>query len=127
MSNKLAVLLNGEAVLEYDRDVTLTDAQRDSLQKMDSKMDKGFELAGEQITSPDKNQRFQFITMNLIQSLLKEENEALIAASTAYLAENLPDLKQVTADDRSGQMIIDLVFDKEHQNQVKVNFTGLTN
>ena len=65
--------------------------------------------------------------MNLIQSLLNEENEALIAASTAYLAENLPDLKQVTADDRSGQMVIDLVFDKEYQNQVKVNFSGLNN
>lgn len=127
MGNKLAVLINGEAVLEYDRDVVLTDTQRDSLQKMDSKMDKGFELAGEKITNPDKNQRFQFITMNLVQSLLKEENEALIAASTAYLAENLPDLKQVTVDNRSGQMIIDLVFDKEYQNQVKVDFSGLTN
>ena len=127
MSNKLAVLINGEAVLEYDRDVTLTDTQRESLQRMDSKMDNGFELAGEQISEPDKNQRFQFIAMNLIQSLLKEENEALIAASTAYLAENLPDLKQVTADDRSGQLVIDLVFDKEYQNQVKVNFSGLNN
>ena len=127
MSNKLAVLINGEAVLEYDRDVTLTDTQRESLKKMDSKMDNGFELAGEKINEPDKNQRFQFIAMNLIQSLLNEENEALIAASTAYLAENLPDLKQVTADDRSGQMVIDLVFDKEYQNQVKVNFSGLSN
>ena len=127
MSNKMAVLINGEAVLEYDRDMTLTNAQRESLKKMDSKMDGGFELAGEHISEPDKNQRFQFIAMNLIQYLLREENEALIAASTAYLAENLPDLKQVTADDRSGQMIIDLVFDKEYQNQVKVNFSGLNN
>lgn len=127
MSNKMAVLINGEAVLEYDRDVALTDAQHDSLKKMDSKMDNGIDLGGEKIVSPDKNQRLQFIALNLIQSLLKDENESLIAASTAYLAFNLPDLKQVTADTKNDQLLIDLVFDKEYQNQVKVSFSGLTN
>lgn len=123
----MAVSINGEVILEYDRDVTLTDNQSKSLEIIDNKMDNGFELGGEYIPSPDKNQRMQFIAMNLIQSLLKDENEALIAASTAYLATNLPDLKQVTADTRSGQVLIDLVFDREYQNQVKVSFSGLTN
>ncbi|MEJ2143188.1 MAG: hypothetical protein P8Y24_12695 [Gammaproteobacteria bacterium] len=127
MSNKMAVLINGEAVLEYDRDVSLTDTQRESLERMNSTLDKGINLGGEKISNPDKNQRLQFIALNLIQSLLKDENEALIAASTAYLAENLPDLKQVTADTKNGQLLIDLVFDKEYQNQVKVSFSGLTN
>lgn len=127
MSNKMAVLVNGEAVLEYDRNVSLTDTQRESLERMNSTMDKGINLGGEKISNPDKNQRLQFIALNLIQSLLKDENEALIAASTAYLAANLPDLKQVTADTKSGQLLIDLVFDKEYQNQVKVSFSGLTN
>jgi hypothetical protein len=93
---------------------------------MDGKMDNGFELAGQTVSNPDKNQRLQFIAMNLIQSLLNEENEAMIAASTAYLAENLPDLKQVTADTKTGQLVIDLVFDKEYTNQVKVDFSGLS-
>jgi hypothetical protein len=122
----MAVLINGEAVLEYDRSVALTDAQRNSLLKMDSKMDNGFELAGQTVSNPDKNQRLQFIAMNLIQSLLNEENEAMVAASTAYLAENLPDLKQVTADTKTGQLVIDLVFDKEYTNQVKVDFSELS-
>lgn len=126
MSGKLAIVINGEVVLEYDREVTLTDVQRASLQKMETKMDGGFMLGGEQITNPDKNQRLQFISSNLIQALLEDGNEALIAASTAYLAENLPDLKQVTADTKSGQPLIDLVFDKEYKNQVKVSFNGLS-
>ena len=125
MSSKLAVVINGEVVLEYDREVTLTDTQRDSLQKMETKMDSGFILAGEQILNPDKNQRLQFIASNLIQALLEDGNEGLIAASTAYLAENLPDLKQVTANTKDGQPLIDLVFDKEYKNQVKVSFDGL--
>ena len=127
MSNKLAVVINGEVVLEYDRSVTLNDIQRDSLQKMEAKMDSGFSLGGEQVTNPDKNQRLQFIATNLIQALLQDGNEAMIAASTAYLAENLPDLKQVTADTKEGQPLIDLVFDKEYKNQVKVDFSGLMN
>ena len=127
MSNKLAVVINGEVVLEYDRSVTLTDIQRDSLHKMEAKMDSGFSLGGEQVTNPDKNQRLQFIATNLIQALLQDGSEAIIAASTAYLAENLPDLKQVTADTKEGQPLIDLVFDKEYKNQVKVGFSGLTN
>lgn len=125
MSDKMAVLINGEAVLEYDRSVALTEQQRLSLEKMEHKMDGGFNLAGEQISSPDKNQRLQFIALNLVHALVNEENESLIAASSSYLAETLPDLKQVKADNSKGQWLIDLVFDKEYQNQVKVSFSDL--
>lgn len=127
MNTKLAVSVNGEVVLEYDRSVALTDSQRDSLQKMETKMDAGFTIAGETITEPGKSQRLQFVAMNLVQALLNEGSDALIAASTAYLAENLPDLKQVTADIKNGKPLIDLVFDKEYKNQVKVSFDGLMN
>lgn len=125
MSNKLAVFINGEAVLEYDRNIALTQQQLASLTQMDQKMDAGINLAGEQVSAPDKNQRLQFMALNLVHALVKEENEALIAASTSYLAQNLPDLKQVRADNRDGEWLIDLVFDKEYQNQVKVSFPGL--
>ena len=122
MSAKLAVSINGEVVLEYDRTVTLTESQRDSLKKMEARMDEGINLAGQNISNPDKSQRLHFIAMNLIQALLQEGSDAMIAASTAYLAENLPDLKQITADTKNGQPLIDLVFDKEYKNQLKVDF-----
>jgi len=125
MSNKMAVVINGEVILEYDRSVALTEQQHLSLEKIDHKMDGGITLAGEHINSPDKNQRLQFISLNLVQALVNDGNEALIAASSSYLAENLPDLKQVKADNSKGQWLIDLVFDKEYQNQVKVSFSGL--
>lgn len=125
MSNKMAVVINGEVILEYDRSVALTEQQHLSLEKIDHKMDGGIILAGEHINSPDKNQRLQFISLNLVQALVNDGNEALIAASSSYLAENLPDLKQVKADNSKGQWLIDLVFDKEYQNQVKVSFSGL--
>jgi len=126
MSEKMAVLINGEAILEYDRSVALTEQQQLSLEKMDKKMDAGFSLGGQPISSPDKNQRFQFIALNLVQALADDDNEALIAASSSYLAENLPDLKQVKADNSKGQWLIDLMFDKEYQNQVKVSFSELS-
>lgn len=125
MSNKMAVLINGEAILEYDRSVQLTEQQRQSLQNMDKKMDAGFNLAGQFVSSPDKNQRLQFISLNLVNALVNDESEALIAASSSYLAESVPDLKQVKADNSKGAWLIDLVFDKEYQNQVKVSFSGL--
>lgn len=125
MSNKLAVLINGEVVLEYDRDFTLSPQQLNSLDKMDEKMDSGIDFAGQHVESPDKNQRFQFVANNMLQSLMGDENEALIAASVAYLATRLPDLKQIKVNEENGQPLVDLVFDQEYKNQVRVSFPTL--
>lgn len=121
MSDIFAVVINGQAVVEYDRSQSLPAHQRTFLDKMDGDMDEGFTLGGEYIADPEQVQRAQFVAINLIHAL-KSDNDALVAASCAYLASRLPQLKQLRADDAVGGTHMDLVFDDEYRKQVDVSF-----
>lgn len=121
MSNRMAVLMNGELQLEFHRDRAIPDKQREYLDKMDRDMDQGISVAGEQVVNPDQNQRAQFVAVAMFDALMNNE-EPLIAATCTYLADRLPELKQVKAVQEGEEIVIDMVFDEEYQNQVKVEF-----
>ena len=121
MSDLMAVLLNGIAQLEYDRDKPLSEYQLTYLDKMDSKMADGLDIGDESITEPDQNQRIQFVAANLYHAI-KSEDEAMCSALCSYLATRLPELKQVKLDDSEGHVAIELVFDKKYGKQVPVSF-----
>ena len=122
MSKIMAVLLNGTAQIEYNREIALPAKQRDYLDRMDQDMDEGIQLGNHYIEVPDQTQRAQFIALHLVQSLLVD-NEQHIAASCAYLADRLPDLKQVKAVTKpDGAIGVDLIFTEDYKNQVKVEF-----
>lgn len=122
MSNIMAVLINGIAQLEYDRDKALTDYQLTYLDEMDRKMDAGIDIDGETIKSPELNQKIQFITANML-SAIKSDNEGMTSALCTYLATRLPDLKQIKVVDEEGDMSVDMVFDEEYKGQTAVSFT----
>lgn len=119
MSDKLVILFNGQAVVEYDRNVRLPGHQREFLDKMDVDMDAGIDLAGESVETPDAVQRAKFVAMHLVQALI-DEHDAMIAAGCAYLANRLPDLKQVKAVVEDADVMLDLIFDQSIDNQVVV-------
>jgi hypothetical protein len=121
MNDKLVILFNGQAVVEYDRTIRLPGHQRQYLDKMDSDMDAGIDLAGEAIAAPDAVQRAKFVAMHLVQSLM-EDHDAMIAASCAYLANRLPELKQVKVIQQDEDLMLDLIFDQTLDNQVVVQF-----
>jgi hypothetical protein len=122
MSKVMAVLLNGTAQIEYNREIALPAKQRDYLDRMDKDMDEGIQLGNRYIEVPDQTQRAQFIALHLVQSLLVD-NEQHIAASCAYLADRLPDLKQIKAVTKpDGAIGIDLIFTEDYKNQIKVEF-----
>lgn len=121
MDNKLVVVFNGQPVVEYDRNKRLPGQQRQFLDKMDSDMDAGIELAGESIDEPDLVQRAKFVAMHLVQALM-DEHDAMIAAGCAYLANRLPELKQVKAMQEADNVMLDLVFDQKDDHQVVVQF-----
>lgn len=122
MSEVMAVVLNGTAQIEYNREITLPVKQQDFLDRMDRDMDAGIQLGNQYIDQPELIERAQFIALHLIRSLLAD-NEQHIAASCAYLATRLPDLKQVKAVTKpDGAIGIDLVFTEDYKNQVKVEF-----
>ena len=145
MSNLLAVLLNGIAQLEYDRDKQLPPHQELYLNKMDKQMDEGIQVGDSTITNPDLNQRAQFVAGNLAHAILSD-NEAMASALCSYLASRLADLKQVKITsasnpsaagaspdslsdsksdiilDKNQEVSIELVFDEEYQKQTPVQF-----
>lgn len=122
MSNMMAVLLNGVAQLEYDRDKPLTDYQNAYLEDMDNKMDDGIEIDGEMVKNPESNQKNQFIVANLLDAM-KSDNAGLTSALCTYLADRLPDLKQIKIEESDGKISIDFVFDEEYRGQAAVEFT----
>lgn len=124
MSNIMAVLLNGIAQLEYDRDKLLPDHQSVYLNKMDAKMDEGIYLDERTIKQPDLNQRTRFAAANLAHAI-NSNDESTAAAMCSYLAIRLPELKQVRIEDSQGEFTIELVFDEVYKKQVAVEFTNL--
>lgn len=109
----LAVVINGQSVLEYDRRKPLPARQKLFLDHMDRDMDAGITLDGQHIAQPDPMVRARFVASHLVQAA-ESGDEALAAASCAYLALRLPGLKQVRADSLDGQLHVDLVFDKPY-------------
>jgi len=123
MSNLLAVLMDGVAQIEYRRDVPLTPVQQQFLERMDGEMDGGVQVGEQQIHQPDETQRAQFVALQLVQALL-DSDEQRIAASCAYLAVRMPELKQLKAETHaSGVIGIEMVFNESYSNQVKVSFS----
>lgn len=122
MSNIMAVLINGIAQIEFDRDKQLDDYQLTYLDEMDRKMEKGIDIDGEAVSSPELHQKIQFVTANMI-SAIKADNEAMTSALCSYLATRMPDLKQVKITEENEGMSVDMVFDQEYKGQVSVGFT----
>ncbi len=118
----MAVLLNGVAQLEYDRDKLLPDHQALYLDKMDAKMEEGIMIGDSLIKNPDANQRAQFVAANLVHAI-KNDQESVAASMCTYLADRLPELKQVRIEDVDEEVTINLVFDEDYKKQVAVQFT----
>jgi hypothetical protein len=119
MSHIMAVVLNGLAELEYDREKPLPDYQMVYLDRMDTRMDAGIRIGEESIVNPDRSQRAQFIAANLLHAI-RNNDEPLAAALCSYLAVRLPELKQVRIEEDEHEVSIELVFDEEYRRQVAV-------
>jgi len=120
MASSFVVLVNGESQVEYNRAKALPAKQLEYLDLMDNKMSNGISLNGTTIANPDVIQRAQFVAMQLIAAIM-DSNDQLIAASCAYLANRLPDLKQLKVDENYN---FDLIFDEEYKNKVHVSFNA---
>lgn len=117
----MAVLLDGIAQLEYDRDAPLPVHQAAYLERMDAKMDEGILVGEEVIESPDLNTRAQFVAGNLLHAFNTSDDQ-LAGAMCSWLALRLPELQQVRIKTDSGQVSIELVFDEAYRKQVAVDF-----
>jgi len=92
MVQKLVVAIDGVSQLEYDRTRPLAPQQQAALEAMDRRMDGGIRLAGLEVPEPDPLQRAQFVAEQLLAAV-DMEDEALAAATLAWLANRLPELR----------------------------------
>ncbi len=120
----LTVSLNGSAILEYDRNKILSKKQGESLDLMNDKLDQGITLNNQFLANPTKEQRIEFVAANLVSAIMNEE-DTLAAASCAYIATALPDLKQLKAIEQDGEIIIALDFIRPYQDETHLTFTPI--
>jgi hypothetical protein len=121
MGNILAIVINGESQIEYDRNKSLPGQQLKFLDKMDTDMDEGIVLGGVTIESPSELQRAQFVALHLVNAI-QDSNQQLASAMCSYLAVRIPELKQVRAKKSSGEVTFDFVFDQDYVRETKVHF-----
>jgi len=117
----LVAVINGDSEVEYDRSKVLPEHQQTYLNKMDEKMDGGIPSGQGNIFAPDQTQKALFVA-NQLMAAIDEDNEQLIAASMAYLATRLPELKQVSRKEKDGDQEISLIYDKDYSPAQTVNF-----
>ena len=121
---KLVAVLNGESQVEYERGKSLSEHQQRYLTLMDQKMDEGIPQGAGNIFSPNLEQKAQFVANQLIDAI-KSGNEQLAAATLSWLATRLPELQQVSAEEKDGQVTISLINDKPFVKAHPINFIKL--
>ena len=121
---KLVAVLNGESQVEFERSKPLADRQLEYLAVMDKQLDDGIPQGAGMLFSPTMEQKIQFVANQLITAI-KAENEQLAAATLSWLATRLPDLQQVAADEKNGEITIRLIYDKPYVKAVPIHFMKL--
>lgn len=125
MSEKVAFLLDGQEVLTYDRSIALTQSQKGYLDDMEQTLNEGFFLSGERVENPDLEQKTQFVALNLVQALQKEDDKTAIILFS-YLVDRMPELKQAKAkikDTQAGSQIgVEFIFDELKPEGQKLEF-----
>jgi len=117
----LVAVVDGDAVIEYDRSRALPPEQLEYLDKMDEKMDISIPDGQGNVLAPDQTQKAQFVASQLMMAI-ETDNEALISASMAYLANRLENLRQVSSRICGEQKEITLVYDKDYTPAQEVKF-----
>ncbi|MDG0995984.1 MAG: hypothetical protein P8O97_02420 [Gammaproteobacteria bacterium] len=113
LPTNLAIVINGEKIVEYQRDRALATKHAADLDNLDLKLAKGIELADSQISQPSFQDKSTFVAQLLVNALM-HENDAHAAISCAWLATRCPDLKQVQAEQKEDRLTIRLIYDKEY-------------
>ena len=111
MPSVLSIYVNGNKVLDYENNYREPGLLLRRLDEMDIDMNEGIEINGEMIDSPNKQQRAHYITLSLLYSI-ENANEGMISATCSYLANRLPELKQIRATEADQEVTLDFIFDE---------------
>lgn len=124
---QLAIVLNGQLLMHFDRSQRLAGLQRRALEQMDAKLDAGIPVDGLTVEDPDPMLRAQFVASLLIGALLDGKDQKA-ASLCGWLATRIPDLQVVQALENAQESKIEMVFDKSFEqlkNEHPVHFVKL--
>ena len=116
----MIVQVNGKVVLEYDRCKLLNKRQKEDLARIDAKLSQ--DNSAKECLDPNPLESTKLVTCALIKAL-QTDNEQVAAASCAWLANRIPELRQVKAEIEDAEHIsIELVFDRDYQPEQTIHF-----
>ena len=105
----VTVVVNNQAVMQYDRSKQPSPEQFAYIDSMDKQMDQGIEIAGTFHKKPDPVVKSQLVAQHLLIALAAK-NYSLAAAMCTWLSERMPELVKVQAAGTVASMQVDLVF-----------------
>ena len=98
---KVAVLIDGDLELYWDRTANMTPPQREAVARLEEKLQEGFDVDGVRYDRPDPLKRAQ-LAASLIPQALQRGDDSLAATALALTCTSLPDLKQIQYRRRPG-------------------------
>lgn len=107
-ADKVAVLIDGELALYWDRAAALSGAQRAAVDRLEARLRRGFEADGRRYENPGALERAQFAA-SMIPQALERGRDDLAATALALACAALPDLKQLQCR-RRGDGRCDIAF-----------------
>jgi len=109
MADRLSIYLNDAVVYEFDKRDGLARMQFAYVRRMDDHMDRGIDLNGTLLRSPDQQQRNHFVIGQLLEAL-KINDRRDLALFCRYLAYHAPALDVVRVEEDGDEYTVGLEF-----------------
>ncbi|MCW9059592.1 MAG: hypothetical protein OQL11_12025 [Gammaproteobacteria bacterium] len=109
MDRTLEIIQDGEPLLHFECAATLSALQRRQLAQLDQRLDQGFELDGERIGCPDRDQRVRFVIGQLLHVLQRGEAPAVRGLCT-WLGQRVPELSAIRIHTRAEELEVELDY-----------------
>lgn len=93
---KLNIIVDGRANA-FDVPDNLLSEAKDFFNKLDSDMDRGWQMSRDWVENPDAEQRCQ-IAADKILTAIETDNEKLLMLMAAYILRTLPGVKSINID-----------------------------
>lgn len=98
MADELLIYRNGAMVYSFDKREGLARMQFAYVQRMDADMDRGINLDGERILSPNQAQRTRFIIGQLLEAVSINDSRGIVMLCR-WLAQHMPELDAIRVED----------------------------
>ena len=118
----MIVQVDGKVVLEYDRRKPLNKRQQEDLSRIDTKLSASAHADEHPNPQPNPLKFTEVVSCALVKAL-QTGNDQVTAASCAWLANRIPELRQVKAKIEGAEQIsIELVFNRDYQPEQTIRF-----